>query len=1052
MIDKVDLDYDPEVIEGRVREFWEENDVYERSRKRDLDVEERFYFVDGPPYTTGRIHLGTTWNKIIKDAVLRYTTLKGVPVMDRAGWDMHGLPIEVKVEKEFDFESKQDIEDFGIDNFVKECKNYALQYKESMTEQFKELGAWLDWDDPYMTINNNYIESAWWTLKRADERGLLEKGKRIVNWCPRCETALADSEVEYDEVSDPSIFVKFPVEGYENRFIVIWTTTPWTIPSNLAVAVHPDYEYSVVKAVRDGETEELIVSSELIEDVLREGRYEDYEVVETYIGRELEGLEYRFPLSEQVPKQQEHISDLVHTVFAEEFVTVEKTGLVHSAPSHGHEDFDMGQKRGLPLFNIVDEKGQYTDGGGKYSGLYVKDADPVIIDDLQQNGLLLSSEEIKHRYGHCWRCDTSIIYLATSQWFLNVSELKDKMVSEVDRVEWTPEWAGSSRFKDWVSNAKDWCISRQRYWGIPLPVWECSCGSRTTIGTIDELKEKAFNCPEDGLELHRPHVDKILLECDDCGSDMERVEDVIDVWFDSGVASWANLKYPEEEDLFEEWWPADFIVEGHDQTRGWFYSQLGAGVIAFDRAPYESVLMHGFVLDEDGKKMSKSVGNVVQPEEIIERYGTDTLRLYLLSECAPWEDLKFNWDECQNVKRTLNVFWNVYKFTSTYMSLDDFKPQKKLDEKALKTEDRWILSRLNNLILDVEEAIESRQIHKGARYIKSFILEDLSRWYIRLIRDRTWVEAEDKDKLTAYETLHEVIHKTLILMSPYTPFITDKMYQNLVKTQDFGKESVHLEKFPKPKKEFINNELEQQMEIAREIIESASHARQKVELNLRWPVQKITIEPNNPETVKAIETMDRIIKDQVNTKKIETLEPNTEFPELQTVIEPDMGVIGPKFKDKAEKVMNTIKQGNHKPKNLPKTIKVDGEEIKITREMVNLETKVPEKYSTSSFTNGVVYVDSELTTKLKQEGYAKETIRRIQEMRKELDLHVEDYIEINLDTPDKEFKKSITKWSEHISHETRAKKLEINTPHGDLTKQWEINGKELEIGLTPKNK
>ncbi|OUJ19107.1 Isoleucyl-tRNA synthetase [Methanonatronarchaeum thermophilum] len=1049
MIDKVDLDYDPEVIEGRVREFWEANDVYERSRKRDLDVEERFYFVDGPPYTTGRIHLGTTWNKIIKDAVLRYTTLKGIPVMDRAGWDMHGLPIEVKVEKEFDFESKQDIEDFGIDNFVDECKNYALQYKESMTEQFKELGAWLDWDDPYMTINNNYIESAWWTLKRADERGLLEKGKRIVNWCPRCETALADSEVEYDEVLDPSIFVKFPVKGEENRFIVIWTTTPWTIPSNLAVAVNPDYEYSVVKAYRDGDSEELIVSSELVENVLKEGRYEDYEVLETFEGSELEGLKYEFPLASQVPEQKELESDLVHTVFAEEFVTVEKTGLVHSAPSHGHEDFDMGQKRGLPLFSIVNAEGRYTDKGGKYSGKYVKDANSVIIDDLNENGLLLSSDEITHRYGHCWRCDTSIIYLATTQWFLNVSQLKDKMVSEVDRVDWTPEWAGSSRFKDWVSNAKDWCISRQRYWGIPLPVWECSCGARETIGTIEELKEKSINCPESGLELHRPHVDKIKLECNDCGLKMQRVEDVIDVWFDSGVASWANLKFPQEEDAFEEWWPADFIVEGHDQTRGWFYSQLGAGVLAFDRAPYESVLMHGFVLDENGKKMSKSVGNVVQPEEIIEKYGTDTLRLYLLSECAPWEDLKFNWDECQNVKRTLNVFWNVYKFASTYMALDEFEPKKDLKKEDLKIEDRWILSKLNNLMKNVKTAMENRQIHKGARYIKSFILEDLSRWYVRLIRDRTWVEAEDKDKYTAYETLHEVMHKTLIVMSPYTPFITENIYQNLVKNLSFGKESVHLETYPTQNKEFIDNELEQQMEIAREIIESASHARQLIELNLRWPVNKITIEPNNNEIVEAIEAMDEIIKDQVNTKKIETLTPNSEFPELQTVLQPDMGVIGPKFKGKAEKVMNIIKEKNIKPEELPKTIEVDGEEIEITKNMVNQETKVPERYSKSSFTNGEIYVDGELTEKLKQEGYAKETIRRIQEMRKELDLHVEEYIEVQIDIPNNELETSITEWRDHISHETRAKKLEIDTANGKLTKQWEINGKPLKIAVTP---
>ncbi|OKY78566.1 MAG: Isoleucyl-tRNA synthetase [Candidatus Methanohalarchaeum thermophilum] len=1052
MIEKVAEDYNPEEIEAKVRDFWESNDIRKKSRKdRDGD---NFYFVDGPPYTTGKIHLGTTWNKIIKDSVLRYRTLKGDQVSDTPGWDMHGLPIEVKVEKKFDFEDKREIEEFGLENFVDECKNFARDFKDQMTEQFKEFGSWFNWKDPYMTMTDDYIESVWWTLKRSEERDLLERGVRVNNWCPRCETAIADSEVEYDEISDPSIYVKFPIQGKEDTYLVIWTTTPWTIPSNLAVGVHPDHEYSILSAKKNGETEKLILSSDLYQKVLEETDYSKFEVEETKKGRELEGMGYLHPLREEIPKQRDLEDDKVHKVYAEDFVSVEKTGLVHMAPSHGEEDYKVGKKRNLPLIKLVNESGRYIDGSGKYESSYVRDANQDIINDLDKNGLLLKSDEITHRYGFCWRCDTPIIYLATRQWFINVTELKEEMVEEVDSVDWKPSWAGESRFKDWVSNAKDWCISRQRFWGTPLPVWICKeCGKREVLGSKKELESKAIEAPDE-LELHRPYVDKVKLNCE-CGGQKERVKDVMDVWMDSACASWATLNFPREKTEFEELWPADFITEGHDQTRGWFYSQLGAGTIAFDQIPYKSVLMHGFVLDEDGRKMSKSVGNVVQPGEIIDRFGSDTMRLYLLSACAPWEDLKFSWNECENVRRTLNVFWNVYKFACTYMSIDDFIPEKEPQNNIdkLKIEDKWILSRLQSLKQDITDYLDNYQIHDATRKISDFILEDLSRWYVRLIRDRTWIESHDQSKLTAYETLYEVLKETIILISPFTPFLSEEMYSNLVKGFEDSLESVHMEKFPSYKSNLHNPELEEDMDLTRKIVESASHARQKEEMKLRWPVKEITVSFEQEDKKERIKKLNRILKDQINTKKINLLGPKEEFNELVPKPSPKMEKIGPKFKSNAEKIMQKIKEtdGTKLKGNLPHEIEVEGKKYTITDELVEFKKTTPEYISESNFNGGKVYVNIKIDKEIQLEGYAREITRRIQQMRKELNLNIEEDINVFIETNDQKLKNAIREWNNYISHETRAKNLKLNEAKGNLVKEWEIEDKNIEIGLNKLN-
>ncbi|VVB51509.1 Isoleucine--tRNA ligase [uncultured archaeon] len=628
--------YDAKSLEQKIHKLWEEIDAYSRVREQRIDGK-KFFFVDGPPYTTGRIHLGTAWNKIIKDSILRYKSMNGFHVLDRAGWDMHGLPIEVKVEGVLGFKSKKDIEKYGVGNFVAKCKEFALSHRDEMTLQFQNLGVWLNWKDPYMTLRDEYIEAAWWTLKKAHEKNLLERGLRVVNWCPRCETAIADSEVEYSDVSDPSVYIKFPVANEENTFIVIWTTTPWTIPANIAVAVHPSFEYVKVRVARNEKEEILILAKELLKNVLKQGRYQKSEILETTLGEDLK-IEYKAPLGHKVPKQD----TFSHNVYMADFVTAENTGCVHIAPGHGIDDFELGMKHKLPIFCPVGPDGKYTAEAGEYKGMHVMEANKVILDDLSEKDLLLASGKISHRYGHCWRCKTPIIYLATEQWFLKVTDLKEKMLEEIKKVKWYPDWAGSARFADWVKGSRDWCISRQRYWGIPIPVWICDfCGETEVMGTMEELKNRSG--VKNLTDLHRPYVDNIHIKCSKCEKRMTRVPDVFDVWFDSAVASWATLNFPRDEKTYKEWWPADFITEGHDQTRGWFYSQMGASMVSFGKAPYKSVLMHGFTLDTEGKKMSKSLGNVVSPDDVINKYGAESLRLYVLSQNAPWDDLKFIW-------------------------------------------------------------------------------------------------------------------------------------------------------------------------------------------------------------------------------------------------------------------------------------------------------------------------------------------------------------------------------------------------------------------------
>ncbi|HID43050.1 MAG TPA: isoleucine--tRNA ligase [Archaeoglobaceae archaeon] len=1020
----IPANYSPEDVEKEVSEFWEKNRIYEKSKKR---KNKQFFFVDGPPYTTGRIHLGTAWNKIIKDVVLRYKRMRGYNVLDMPGWDMHGLPIEVKVEQELGFKTKRDIEEYGIDSFIEKCMKYSLENKDLMTKQFKMLGVWMDWDNPYMTIKADYINAAWWTVKRAYEQNLLEQKKMVVNWCPRCETALADAEVEYWDEEDPSIFVKFPV--HDNSYIVIWTTTPWTLPANMAVAVHPALEYAQVKAFKEGKIEYLIVAKELAESVLKKGGYELWEIVETFLGEDLVGIKYQHPLSDEVPIQKNY----EHRVYMADFVSAENTGCVHVAPGHGLEDYELGIQHGIEVFNPVDDRGIYTEKAGKYAGKPVKEANAEIIDDLRNKGLLLAEDKIVHRYGHCWRCKNPIIYRATEQWFLRVSNLKEKMLEEIDKVKWIPEWAGMSRFKDWVSNAKDWCISRQRYWGIPIPVWKCEkCGSLKVIGDVKEIELK------DDLDLHRPKVDSIVFDCE-CSGKMYRVNDVFDVWFDSGVASWGTLSYPLHRENFEKLWPADFITEGHDQTRGWFYSQLGTSVIAFGKAPYRTVLMHGFTLDEQGRKMSKSLGNVVEPDEVVKKVGVDCFRLYVLSS-ALWEDLRFSWDEVKNFNRILNIFWNAVRFAHIYMSLDKFR-EVEIDRETLNIEDKWILSKVENLNRLAIDSLDNYQLHRIVRAFHNFAVEDFSRWYIQLIRNRVWEEKDSPSKIAAYSTILRVVDKTIRIIAPYAPYIAEWIYQHFIREFRDAEESVFLENYPKPGDDFVDVELENCMVVVRELYEAVSNARQKAKIKLRWPLRRLLVETSDEDVKNAVERLADLIKAQCNIKEVEVV---NEF-EKKITVKPNFKAIGSLLKEKARDFASYLNSlSEEEIKRILESDEIEFEGVRLKQDDVLIkEYKLPEGYEISEFSRGSVYLYTIRDEELVKESYAREVTRRIQEMRKELNLNVDEFIEVCIDIPHE----LVKGWSDYIKTETRAKKLEFSLPEDGYIKEWEIEDKKVKIGL-----
>ena len=985
--------YEPKAVEEEVKNLWQTDQTYEFV-KQSRAKGKKFYFLDGPPFPSSDTpHIGTSWGKVLKDVVIRYKRSRGFNVRDQPGYDCHGLPIELAIEQRFGVKTKKEIEGFGFQRFIAECRQFAEVNSAALTSAFRDLGIWMDWDRPYMTHHDYYVESGWWGLKQAEEKGLFEHGQRVVHWCPRCETVLSDYEVvlEYKMLRDPSIYVKFPVEGKENEFILIWTTTPWTLPSNVAVMVNPDFTYAKVRS----EQETYILAKDRIEAVSSVAG-KKFELLETFPGTKLEGLKYRSPLENQVPAQLNLVNGH-RVVLSKEYVTLEEgTGCVHSAPGHGEEDYEVGLRNNLPVLMLVNDQGRMLLEAGKYAGKTVRDANPEVVDDLKSLGMLLFGGEIEHRSPVCWSCKTPLIIRATDQWIIRIAQLKDEFIKQVDSTLWIPTWAGAVQFKNWLSGLKDWVVSRQRFWGTPLPVWICeSCNRRVVIGSREDLEANATSTP-DLPTLHIPWVDKVKLRCT-CGGDMSRVPDVMDVWFDSGGASLASLGHPKNAQESKFWWPADFIVEGRDQITAWFFALLKNGMVTMGKSPYKTVLMHGFALDSDGREMHKSLGNYVTANEVVEKFGRDPFRYYALQNTL-WEDLRFSWDAVKQYSGDLSTFWNTYVFASTYMNLDKFSPTKlgvKQLARALRPEDRWLLSRLNRTTKEATALMDEYKVHEAVRKLKTFLVEDLSHTYVRFIRRRTWGEKQTRDKLAAYTTLYLALKGALTMLAPITPFLTESVYQHMFRNAEpKHPPTVHLLDCPKFDEKWINDSLEEEMNVAKEVISAVAVARGQQALKQRQPVPQIVVASDSKTVRSALKTYTSLLLDQTNTRKLTTSPMK----------------IAPRFE--AEK-----------------------------------------RYAKAPFGAGAVYLDLKLSKSEIAEGLARDAVRRMQQMRKEMDLRVDAYVNAYIFAPSTKAANMLKSKRNYISGEVRTKKLaiatkkeQVNAPY--YTKTWQINNQTYEFGVS----
>lgn len=1049
--------YDWEALERNVDGLWKKTRAYKYVKAR-RSTGPKFYFLDGPPFPSSDTpHIGTCWNKIVKDVVLRYKRATGFDCRDQPGYDCHGLPIELAVEHTHDFKEKRDVEVYGLAKFVSECKEFAGKNSKAMSGVFSDLGVWMDWQKPYLTHDDAYIESAWWTVKKAQQEGLLEHGLKVVHWCPRCETVLSDYEVvlEYRDLRDPSIYVKFPIEGREKEHILIWTTTPWTIPSNTAVMVHPDYEYARVRH-DDGV---YIMAKERMKHVATETGA-TLELIETFKGETINGLQYRSPIADIVPAQSK-LTGGHRVVLSRDYVTLEEgTGCVHSAPGHGEEDYQVGLQTGLPVVMLVDNQGKFVADAGKYAGKEVKSANQEIIEDLKERGALLFAGEIVHRSPVCWRCHTPLIIRATDQWFVKVTQMRDKMLADVEATQWIPEWAGANQFRNWLQGLRDWVISRQRFWGTPLPIWQCeSCGNHEVIGSLKELRDKS-TVAKAPRELHVPWVNEIKLKCT-CGGRMSRLPDVMVGWFDSGISSYACLEYPAEHGEAKKWWPADFIVEGRDQISGWFFSLLKAGLVAFGETPYKTVLMHGFMLDEQGHEMHKSLGNFVVPREVIDKYGRDALRLYVLQNTL-WEDLKFSWKVLAQVAGDLQTIWNVYVFASTYMSLDKFDPTAHPPERMkphMREEDLWLMSRTEHTIESVTSAMQGYRIHEAVRTLRSFLVEDLSHNYIRLVRRRTWVEKEDPDKLAGYSVLSHALHRACTMMAVFTPFIAEALYQAMFRPAAFERcPTVHALDWPKPSTAWRDGDLEKRLEICQRVISAAAMARMKAGLKLRQPVRTVTVVTDQNDVREAVLGMKGLLLEQVNARSLDVIAPSESKRSVTVHAVPNMSVIGPELKSRAAKAAEQLTRMD--PQDLreslshgPIELEVDSEKVSIDSRYVTFREETKEEHPAADFDGGRVYVDTTLSADELADGLARDLVRRIQQMRKEMDLEVDAFVDVQVSASMPEAASAVKSRRDYIRGEVRAKELVIEhrqpaKAHGQLVREWSIGDDEFSIGLS----
>ena len=1032
--------------EKKTEEFWRENHIFEKSIEQRKQGE-TYTFYDGPPTANGKPHIGHVLTRVIKDMIPRYRTMKGYMVPRKAGWDTHGLPVELEVEKMLGLDGKEQIEEYGLEPFIKHCKESVWKYK-GMWEDFSNtVGFWADMDHPYVTYDNNFIESEWWALKQIWEKKLLYKGFKIVPYCPRCGTPLSSHEVAqgYKDVKERSAIVRFKVKG-EDAYILAWTTTPWTLPSNVALCVNPEEEYVKVKAA-DGYV--YYMAKALLDKVLGKLATEDapaYEILEEYKGTDLEGKEYE-PLYAFTGEICEKQHKKGHYVTCDTYVTMtDGTGVVHIAPAFGEDDANVGRKYDLPFVQLVDAKGEMTQ-ETPWAGTFCKKADPMILKDLDEKGLLYDAPKFEHSYPHCWRCDTPLIYYARESWFIRMTAVKDDLIRNNNTINWIPESIGKGRFGDWLENVQDWGISRNRYWGTPLNIWECECGHMHSIGSIAELKEMSDNCPED-IELHRPYIDAVTIKCPHCGKQMHRVPEVIDCWFDSGSMPFAQHHYPfENKDLFEQQFPANFISEAVDQTRGWFYSLLAISTLIFNKAPYKNVIVLGHVQDENGQKMSKSKGNAVDPFDALEQYGADAIRWYFYINSAPWLPNRFHGKAVMEGQRKfMGTLWNTYAFFVLYANIDNFDATKyTLDYDKLAVMDKWILSKLNSVVKAVDNHLANYRIPEAARALQEFV-DDLSNWYVRRSRERFWAKGMEQDKINAYMTLYTSLVTIAKAAAPMIPFMTEDIYQNLVRSIDkTAPESIHLCDFPAVKEEWINTGLEKDMDEVLEIVVMGRACRNTANIKNRQPIGTMFIKADK----ELSDFYKEIIEDELNIKKVVFTQDVRDFTTYS--FKPQLKTVGPKY----GKLLGGIKQhlaaldGNAAMDELNEKgtlhFEVNGEAVELTKDDLLIDMAQMEGYVSEGDGDVTVVLDTNLTPELLEEGFVREIISKIQTMRKEAGFEVMDRIAVSYQGNEKIagiFKKNAA----IIKAEVLADEILEEQTVG-YVKEWSINGEQVTLGV-----
>ena len=1036
MYKKVSTDMNFVEREKQVEKFWEDNQIFEKSMKV-REGNPSYVFYDGPPTANGKPHIGHVETRVIKDMIPRYRTMKGYQVPRKAGWDTHGLPVELEVEKKLGLDGKDQIEKYGVEPFIEQCKESVWKY-EGMWEDFSHtVGFWADMKNPYVTYHNDYIESEWWALKEIWKKGLLYEGHKIVPYCPRCGTPLSSHEVAqgYKDVKERSAVVRFKVKG-EDAYILAWTTTPWTLPSNVALCVNPDEDY--VKVTSKGYT--YYMAAALVDTVLGEGA----EVLEHYQGKDLEFKEYEplFPYAEKRIGNKK-----AYYVVCDTYVTLtDGTGVVHIAPAFGEDDSKVGHRYDLPFVQLVNEKGEMTE-ETPWAGTFCKKADMAVLQALEDKDLLFDAPLFEHSYPHCWRCDTPLIYYARETWFIRMTAVKEDLIRNNNTINWIPESIGKGRFGDWLENVQDWGLSRNRYWGTPLPVWQCECGHQDCIGSIEELKEKADNCPDD-IELHRPYIDAVTIKCPKCGKEMHRVPEVIDCWFDSGSMPFAQHHYPfENKEIFEKQFPAQFISEAVDQTRGWFYSLLAISTLLFNKAPYENVIVLGLVQDENGQKMSKSKGNAVDPFDALQTYGADAIRWYFYTSSAPWLPSRFAGKTVvEGQRKFMGTLWNTYAFFVLYANIDNFDATKySLEYEKLAVMDKWLLSRLESTVKAVDDNLANYRIPEVAKALQSFV-DDMSNWYVRRSRERFWAKGMEQDKINAYMTLYTALVTVAKAAAPMIPFMTEDIYQNLVKSIDASApESIHLCDFPEVHENWIDPKMEEDMADLLEIVVMGRAARNTANIKNRQPIGTMYVKSE----FQLSEFYKEIIEDELNVKEVVFKDDIADF--ISYSFKPQMRTVGPKYGKLLNKIKTVLSEldGNKAMAELKSTgelkLDIDGQEIVLLEEDLLIDMAQMEGYVSESDHTITVVLDTNLTPELIEEGFVRELVSKIQTMRKEAGFEVMDKIRVYAKDNDK-IVDIMKNHGDEIKSEVLAEDIVTGETKG-YEKEWNINSEKVTMAV-----